>query len=163
MNHGLGYKVGHNQTNEQFFFFFCVLCDSNINLANEQMLQFVIGHSIVEFDWSNEQLIYGKEPVLLALHGWNGCWLISSQYRMVVVCFTWMEWLFALVQSFICMLLILGIAFYNVVFIHKLLYRCRGLKHMRYISYNHVTTIFITHYKKIKLLWRLQKLQLYVT
>ena len=49
--------------------------------------------------------------------------------------------------------LILGIAFYNVVFIHKLLYHCSGLKHMRHISYNHVTTIFITHYKKTKLLW----------
>ena len=55
----------------------------------------------------------------------------------------------------ICMHLTQGNSFYNVVFIHKLLYHCRGLKHKRYISYNHVTTIFTTHYKKIGLLWRL--------
>ena len=31
--------------------------------------------------------------MLFALNGWNGCWLISPYYRMVVFGFTWMEWL----------------------------------------------------------------------
>ena len=113
-------------------FFLCVLCDSNSNLASEQILQFVIGHSIVDFNCSNEQLRCGKEPVLFALPGWNGCLLLFN--------------------LLICTHLIQGIAFYNIVFIHKLLYHFRGLKQKRYISYNHVTTIFTTHFKKIELL-----------